>query len=472
MRKKVLLILFNYLLVNFLGAQVTEKFKPYGFKEEDGYRYLQGFSLEVTAAGLPDKYVYLTAIRGGDQVFVDSAKSVKGSFSFSSSQSPLRGLYRVYLDKEQYFEVILSNELTRLKTTYKDPMEHMTVLYSRENRCYYYYISKMTEYEMPLAELYENPDTDPALLGRMTDSVIRQKNFYGKELMRSFPETFAAKIIKSMHIPERADLKFGEFQKYPDRLSMLKEHAFDFINFGDSELTRSDVFPYAIRYYMDNLVQPQTEENYILACDRVMSLASKNKDVYNFILKQLMESFARVRMDVVYSHLADRYMFQEGCEQSDTTKKTVEERVKLLKMTEVGAPAPPLIFQDATGLKVKLYQLSAKYTVIVFWSVNCTHCKKALPEVKRIFGENLAKGLDIYAVNLDASKTDWLKAVGALNAGWVDVQAPKGTDDPMVKDYAVRVTPKFLLLDKNKRIISKPHNLEELERDINTFVVE
>jgi thiol-disulfide isomerase/thioredoxin len=253
---------------------------------------------------------------------------------------------------------------------------------------------------------------------------------------------------------------------------MLKEHAFDYINFGDSELIRSDVFPYAIRYYMDNLVQPQTEENYIMACDKVMSLASKNQDVYKFILTQLLESFGRVRMDVVYSYLADRYMTQDGCEQTDSTVKTITDRVNLLKLTEVGAPAPPLVFQDATGLKIKLHQLSAKYTLVVFWSVNCSHCKKVMPFIKAQYAEHFSKGLDIYAVNLDASKVDWLNAVGALNAGWIDVQAAKGTLDPMVKDYAVRVTPKFLLLDRNKRIISKPHNMEELQRDLKTFLVE
>ncbi|MBI3232551.1 MAG: redoxin domain-containing protein [Bacteroidetes bacterium] len=415
--------------------------------------------------------LYLTAVRGGEAILLDSAKTLNGKVTFKSDKSPLRGMYRLYLNDEKYFEVILSNELTQITTTYENPIEDLQVIFSRENRCYYYYINKMVEYERPLAELYEQPDVDQVYLGRMTDSVIRQKNFYSKELARNFPETYAAKLIKSLRIPERADYKIDEILKYPDRISFMKAHAFDNINFGDSELLRSDIFHYSIKYYLDNLVTPQNEENYILACDKIMAIAYKNKNVYNYVLDLLMNAFAQIRMDVVYTHLAERYMLNDQeCSTSDTSHQSIKERVALLKLTEVGAQIPPLSLPDFQGRLVNIDLIKSKFTLLMFWSTKCKHCEKALPEIKKMYNEYKAKGFQVYAVNLDSSMFDWLKVIGYIDAGWINTISINGIDHKDVANFAIRGTPKYFLLNSQKQIMTKPKNLEELKKDLLLFL--
>ncbi|MEI6882044.1 MAG: redoxin domain-containing protein [Bacteroidota bacterium] len=448
-------------------AQVSEKFKPFGFKDADGYKYLEGFELKAKIKGLPDKKVYLTAVRGGESLLIDSIVSNNGYIEFWNKNSPLRGMYRVILDQEKYFEIILSNELTQVTTSYESPMEDLVVTYSRENRCYYYYINKMIAFERPLAALYESPNIDQEFLGHFTDSIIREKNFYSKELAWNFSETFAAKLIRSLKIPERADFKPADVMKFEDRMSFMKEYAFSNINFGDSELLRSDIFYYSIKYYLDNLVQPQDEENYIKACDKIMALAYKNKNVYDYILKLLMNAFTEIRMDVVYTHLAERYMLNdEECTTVDTSKRSIKDRVTLLKKTDIGIVTPSLNLPDKKGKNIDLMKMNANGVLILFWSTHCKHCKKSFPEIEKIYNQYKKQGLVIYAVNIDSLKSEWKTALQVIKTDWVHTIATEGIDNPQLVNYSIRATPKMILIDKDKKIVAKPKNTVELAVEV------
>lgn len=62
--------------------------------------------------------------------------------------------------------------------------------------------------------------------------------------------------------------------------------------------------------------------------------------------------------------------------------------------------------QDVNNEKVNLYDLKGEnLTVLDFWTTWCRPCKKAIPELNKIYAEYESKGVQIIGVNCDGPRT-------------------------------------------------------------------
>ena len=99
--------------------------------------------------------------------------------------------------------------------------------------------------------------------------------------------------------------------------------------------------------------------------------------------------------------------------------------------------------------------------MILFWSYSCPHCHELLQELADFAKEN--KNFAIVTVNVSGEMRKVKRLLRKLGLKkHYNICDGQGWNSPIVADYAVDMTPSMFLLDKDKTIIGKPFNIDDI----------
>ena len=104
-----------------------------------------------------------------------------------------------------------------------------------------------------------------------------------------------------------------------------------------------------------------------------------------------------------------------------------------------------------SGKKVSLSDFKGKYVYIDIWATWCGPCQREIPHLQKL--EEKYHGKDIYFVSIscDNYKKAWWNRWWAVVKG---IQFHFGNGDAFKNDYMIKGIPRFILLDKEGKIIS------------------
>jgi thiol-disulfide isomerase/thioredoxin len=105
---------------------------------------------------------------------------------------------------------------------------------------------------------------------------------------------------------------------------------------------------------------------------------------------------------------------------------------------------------------VKLSEVKADYTILVFWDVDCGHCQKEIPVLVKAYNELLLekKEVKVFSVYMQHEGDKYLKYIADNNLPWINVYDGAHYNNAIEK-YDVYSTPVIYILDKNKIIKAK-----------------
>ncbi|WP_421919897.1 thioredoxin domain-containing protein [Marinifilum sp.] len=123
------------------------------------------------------------------------------------------------------------------------------------------------------------------------------------------------------------------------------------------------------------------------------------------------------------------------------------------KGLEKGAPSAPFNYPDVNGKMVSLESLKGKFVYIDLWATWCGPCKKEIPFLQKL--EHEYAGKDIHFVSISSDKPEdvekWKAMVKEKNMGGIQLHA--NGDQEFAKAYKVQGIPRFILLDKEGKIV-------------------
>jgi thiol-disulfide isomerase/thioredoxin len=138
----------------------------------------------------------------------------------------------------------------------------------------------------------------------------------------------------------------------------------------------------------------------------------------------------------------------------DVQMAKILQRGKDLKPCRCGMTGNNLIMQDTTGQFIPLHEVKADYTVVVFWSSTCGHCKSMIPKLKKFYEDYKATGVEVYGVNIEDESEAYKKYIKKMDLDYINVQDT--THATYFRYYYnVYMTPVIYLLDKDKKIVGK-----------------
>ena len=467
-----------------------------------------GYDIKISIKDAKDTMVFLAKYTFDKQYIVDTCKKVtKGNISFKGKKDLDKGVYfLVSQDKVRYFDFFI-NENTKLAITTEvaDMVNTLKAPGSKENEEFFSYIKFITQKNQEFGKAKSETkglakaDSMKLMLEKMkvlNESVQK----FDADFLKAHTGTFLGDVLNLKTDKELKDVPKASNGR-PDSVAQYKYykgHFWDGVNFKDDRLLRTPFFADRIKRYFDRVII-QVPDTITVEIDRMMAQCMPGSDMYKFLLAYFMPTYEQSKImgfDRVFCNLVDKYVrtgLAKGVYDDKTAQKIIE-RVDILKPLLLGSQAPDLLMIDTinskavnkmgfdtaktsqavtklyydniqklTALFTSLYSVKAKYTVLVFWDVDCGHCKTEMPKLKDAYAE-LKKKYDVkvFCVYTQHEYDKWRKYLIENKLGdFMNVWDPVHINNIKTK-YDIFSTPVIYLLDKDKIIKAKRLSVEQV----------
>jgi thiol-disulfide isomerase/thioredoxin len=246
----------------------------------------------------------------------------------------------------------------------------------------------------------------------------------------------------------------------------FKGHFFDQLDMKDDRLIRTPVFAGKIKQYLEKLT-PQVPDSINAAAKLILDQTDENSEIFKYLVYYITHTYEKsdiMGMDAVFVYMARNYYLNgKAYWVEETQKEKIKERVEALEPCLLGKQGTNITLIKDDFHPVSLYDLKHKYTIVYFWDPSCGHCQKVTPKLKEFY-ETKAKDFDleIMAVYIEADTTEWFKYIREKDLKWINAADLLGKSN-FRKYYDIYSTPVIYLMDRNKKLIAKRIDVENLE---------
>ncbi len=388
-----------------------------------------------------------------------------GSFEIKLDSTASKGMYRlVYaLPQEEYnFDIIYSGEEDiELKFNNETGVEFLA---SRENKLLASYTNSMLMITNSIGNYYRDENKEKDTLALI--SIFQTQKDTQKGFEEASKGTVASHFIKANapFVPEHVvDVK--------TYVNLLEQHYFDHVNFKSKVLQCSKFLTERMLNYVFGMSSESGDE--IAGYKKNIevfntSMVEAPKDIRKSLYTDLWEQMVDLKLEEVANFIAENYLMDLAVELND---QELLRALILYKDTSVGSKAPDFsleISDNGKTISTTLDKLKGfENYIIVFWSSGCSHCLDEVPQLHAFINTFEANTVKVIAVALEDEPTKW-KALTANLPNFSHVYGVGKWDNEIGNNYGVTATPTYFLLDKDKLIVSKPEDLEELKASFNT----
>lgn len=280
-------------------------------------------------------------------------------------------------------------------------------------------------------------------------------------------DNYASTLIRVDRFPS-INLK-DDFKK--QRNDMIANF-FNDVDFNDVSLIPTDVLTNKIFDFLSIQLTPnQTDDqiimSLILASDNVLQRTTVNFEMYKFVFQFLIETYNEMQLSDVVDYMT-RIPYSEDIECTDEQYQELLSIAEFNSRARIGSIAKNISGKTIFDEEFSLYEIENDYTIIFFWSYTCDHCRENIVQLKSFLDEN--PNFSLVSVSV---KGDLKKIKNIVKKNKVDgffYHDGLEWECPFVSDYGVTATPSFYLLDKDKKIIYKPFDFNELINFVNLII--
>ena len=443
-------------------------------------RAQNAYQINVTLKPFHSGFLYLAHYYGKKQLLIDSAAIGPDSRAvFKGKEKLPGGVYLVaFPKKDGWFEIIIDKEQQfSIDADSADLLNKLSFTGSPDNQAFkdYQKFTATTGSEINrLQQAYpkaKNKQDSAAIQAALLEKNKALKN-YRLQFSKDHPRHLLTSIFTVLNEPQiPANIKdsLGIYYYY-------RHHYWDGVNLTDARLIRTPVLQTKLDRYFDDVL-PQDPDTLKMEADDIILKSRPDKDMYQYFLSQLTEKYVNPKymgQDAVFVYLFQKYYVTGEADgwMTEKYRKFIFDRGYSLMTNTIGDKAANIVMADTMDKPTPLYNIEAKYTVVCFWDPTCSHCQVEVPKLDSLYENKWkASGVKIYGVMTSGGKETWLKYIKEHNLkDWVHVyqteemkSAESASGKPGYKQlFDVYQTPMLYLLDKDKRIIAKKLNYEQL----------
>ena len=439
------------------------------------------YKIEGEVTGLQDTEVILAYYFGGKQYAKDTAISKNGKFIFSGNEDLEGGMYLVVLPEQKWFDIIVSEQKFKFKTSLNNLVSDMTFVNSKENTPFYKYLNFINLKQQEISPIREKLKSASAeetkKLKKKQEDIDKEVMSYRENFLKNNKNIFFSKIIKATIdpiIPVSPKDKDGNIDEtFPFRY--YKNHFWDNVDFNDERILRTPLFHSKVEQYLDKMTA-KNPDSIIVSANILVEKAKVNKEIFRYVVSHITSKYERSKimgMDAVFVNMVENYYITKMCPwvEEDQLKKIIE-RAEKIAPNLIGKVAPEFndlygrpFMKDLNGKTHTLQSVNAEYTLLVFYGPTCGHCKTEIPKIKNTIDSliNLKYDIKTFAVATEFDVSEWKKFIKEQKTeSWINVADISHDDEgnPLASSdwrdkYDIYSTPVVYLLDKEKRIMAK-----------------
>jgi len=425
--------------------------------------------ISVEIKNLENEKAYISSLSGEKITLIDSVNVIgKEKFQFNLNNPKYHtGFYRLTFDKNKWIDFVNDDEDVNITTNANNALDSLQIVSSESNRLYYSFIKFNKAYktktellQLILARYPKEDNYYKTTQDRLTQIQNEYIEFVNVTAQKK-SQSFIAKYIKSAQLPVVDNV-------VQQQLSYLKSHALDNVDFNNSLLINSDLFSNKTIEYLTYYRNPQLplellEKEFMIAVDSILNKAKINQLVYQHIVEYLIDGFKKFGFDKVLDYIVENYVIKDDLCLDVKTEGLIKRRIEQAKNLKIGNIVPNISLPDISGKEVNLKNITAEKILIVFYASGCPHCKELLPKLNELYNNQKVKKFETLAISLDTNRKDWIDIIKNYGLNFLNVSDLKGWDGKAASEYFIYATPTMILVNKNKKIISKPMTIDELK---------
>ena len=403
----------------------------------------------------------------------DSARFNKEGVAVFDSKEPdfVGGIYMMLLSgRNTYFEFLLNKgDDMSITADVKKLPEGIIFKNSPENERFQQYVgflkdygTEQQEFKKELAQAKSKDDT----MAVHKKAAISSKNLttYRRNYVAKYPNTLLSNIFNALEVPQVPEgphyLADGVTRDSNFAYNYYKTHFWDNFNFQDDRLIHTPLFDAKLDEYMNKLVYPWPD-SVEKEADWLLKKSQATKEIFKYTLWWItrnIENSKVMGMDEAFVYLVENYYMKGDAFwlTADELSKYTDRAMKIAPNV-IGNLTPEIKLPNVTTKKEESLQgLKAKYTLLVFYSPNCGHCQKELPELDSLYRAVLKdKGVKVFTVATEGNEkgiNDFITKYKLEE--WTNTWDPDHIGDWRGK-YDVYSTPTIYLLNEKKIIKGK-----------------
>ena len=470
-----------------------------------------GYDISITIKNCPDTLAYLTFYQYDKTLIKDTCTTIKnGKIIFKGKSKLDKGIYSlVSQQKSIYFDFFIDETTQNLQidTEYgPELIKKLNSTTSKKQNDFFEYIKYINnegaDFQIWKQNLNAKTKKDSLQIFE------KQKEFEIK--IQSKEEDFIT-LNKGSYIADVINLKMEKTLKNPPKASngradsivafnYYKKHFWDDVNFKDEGIYKNPFFHIKIKKYLENVVYPHPD-TLIVEVDKIINQTTPGSLLNKLLIGNLTysyESSKKMGFDKVFVHLSDKYFKTgkaKGIYNDDSVIDKIIKRADKLKPITVGAIAPDLsmidvkngpkmkqlgfekantseevtkLFYDNTTelnkMFIKLHDVKASYTILIFWDVDCGHCQKEIPVLLDVYHDLVKekKDVKVYSVYTMFDSEKYQKYIDEHKLDFINVYDASHLNN-VIEKYDVYSTPVIYILDKDKRIKAKRIGVEQIK---------
>ncbi len=487
--------------------------------------FAQGYKIDVNIKNLPNKDVILGHHFAGQLIPDDTITlNTKGYAVFKNKEKLPGGMYFLFLPNKSFFDFLLDkDQVFSISADTSDYDNTVSFKGCEENTRFQAYKKYLDNAGKKRKELLDDREKNKGDKNKITEIDAQLKKLgeeteaYFQKTINEYPNDYFTKFLKATRQVEVPKIITDRKQQY----YWFRHHYFDNFDLSDARLLRTPIYENTIDTYLDKVLM-QHPDTLIPEVDMLIEKSRSNEELFRYMLVHLFNKYASSQImtsENVYMHIAEKYYIKEATWSDSEFISELKKKVKNRKKCLIGVTAQNIVFNevpsDTSGINDLLLQLpklksdgltidksgadslvkynlkvellkqyydkfpvtsslnekKAKYTILWFWTPDCSHCKKETPLFHDLYNEKKLKekGVEIISIFLQKDITDWNR-FSQITQEWLEfIKKHRMTDwtnawdpfDPFRINYDIHSSPVLYLLDENKKIIAKRIGYEQ-----------
>ncbi len=473
------------------------------------------YEIKIKFKGCKDSIAYLVSYQFDQQYIADTCKKIKnGLIIFKGKKELSKGMYVLVSEgKSIYFDFFINeNQKFTINTDIADMVNSLKSIGNKENEQWFSYMKYFTNKNLELGKLRDqtkgkSKEDSAKFINEKLKILNEEVKTFEKDFMQKVKGTFLSDFLnlktekEPIEIPKASNGRPDSVYQY----YYYRDHFFDGINFKDERIIHTPFFDDRVKKYFESVIL-QHPDTVLQEVNKIMAKTS-GPNTCNLVYKLLLSYFSYkyeqskiMGFDKVFVRIAQQYIIPDSAKKCSLTmygneeniKKFVD-RVKIMDGLLLESKVDELYMIDTTYAKQvmkmgfdtaktsksctdlyyknidkltpmfkTLYQVNAKYTVLVFWASDCGHCQTEIPKLK----ENLDKikgqiDFKVFSVQTKEDVDGWRKFIIDKKLDFINVFDPIHLNN--LKDkFDIYSTPVIYILDKDKKIKAKRLGAEQV----------